>query len=71
MKSVGFNLENNTIYSVYSRDEYDRMQIDSTLYLKCYNKISKSDWYNIQNQLRYYKKTQMIVHYKSICNTRF
>ena len=71
MKSVCFNLEKNEICIVDSIDEYDRMPIDSTLNLKCYNKINVSDWRNIQNQLSYYKRTQMIVHYSSICNTRF
>lgn len=71
MKSVVFNLEKNRIYSVYSSDEYDRFPIVSTLYLKCYNKISAEDWGDIQKQLSYYKKTQMIVHSESICNTRF
>lgn len=71
MKSVCFDLEKNEVCLVYSMDEYDRMPIDSTLYLKCYNKINASDWRNIQNQLNYYKRTQMIVHCSSICNTRF
>lgn len=71
MKSVCFNLENNKVYSVYSRDEYDRIPIDSTLYLKCYNKITPSDWIDIQKQLSYYKRTLMVVHSKSICNTTF
>jgi hypothetical protein len=71
MKSVCFNLERNEVFLVYSIDEYDRMPIDSTLYLKCYNKINASDWRNIQNQLSYYKRTEMIVHYNSICNTKF
>lgn len=71
MKRVCFNLEMNEVFLVNSSDEYDRYPIDSTLYLKCYNKIKASDWHNIQTQLSYYKRTEMIVHSKSICNTRF
>jgi len=71
MKSVCFNLEKNEVCLVYSKDEYDRMPIKSILYLKYYNKINASDWHNVQNQLRYYKRTEMIVHCSSICNTRF
>ena len=54
--------DNNIIYTTYSRDEYDRLPIDSTIYKKTLNKIPLTEWNNIVNSLFLYKKYEMIVH---------
>lgn len=69
-KSVNFNLNKNTIHEVYSEDEYDRHQIDSILYLKCYKRINQNEWSDIFIKLNYYKMEEMIVHKESLKNTK-
>ena len=70
MKSVSFDLSKNKVYSAYSKAEYNRMPIDSILYLRCYRKISDVDWNNMLMQLNYYKTNEMLVHIESIHNTK-
>ena len=67
---VIFNLTNNKVYYTYSPSDYDRMQIDSIMYKKCFNKISEQEWQEIINELNHYKLNEMIVHTESIQNTR-
>lgn len=71
MKRVKFNTDNISIIETYSSDEYDRSQIDSILYLKCYNRISHLEWQREIEQLYSYKTKEMIVHKQSINNTTF
>ena len=54
--------DNNIVYTTYSRDEYDRLPIDSTIYKKTLNKIPLTEWNNIIKSLILYKKYEMIVH---------
>jgi hypothetical protein len=70
MKGVKFNLESNKIFTTYSIDEYDRLPIDSILYLKCYNKITDDEWNKVLVELNDYKTREMVVHNLSICNTK-
>uniref|UniRef100_A0A6C0DX18 Uncharacterized protein n=1 Tax=viral metagenome TaxID=1070528 RepID=A0A6C0DX18_9ZZZZ len=71
MKRVQFNIDNISIIETYSSDEYDRSQIDSILYLKCYNRISHIQWQKEKEQLYEYKTKEMIVHKQSIKNSTF
>lgn len=71
MKRVQFNIDNISIIETYSPDEYDRSQIDSILYLKCYNRISHIEWQREIEQLYEYKTKEMIVHKQSIKYTSF
>ncbi len=71
MKRVQFNTENILIKETYGPDEYDRSQIDSILYLKCYNRISHIEWQKELEKLYNYKCKEMIVHKQSIKNTNF
>jgi hypothetical protein len=43
-------------------DQYDRFPIDSILYLKCFNKVSNTDWLKMLKKLNHYKEVEMIVH---------
>lgn len=70
MKSVGFNLELNKTFITYSLQEYDRLPIQSILYMKCYNKISTETWNQVLYDLNIYKTREMIIHKSSICNTK-
>lgn len=70
MKRVHFNIDI-SIIETYSSEEYDRSQIDSILYLKCYNRISHIEWQKELEELYNYKSKEMIVHKKSIQNTNF
>jgi len=70
MKGVKFNLESNKIFTTYSIDEYDRLQIESILYLKCYNRVTDDEWDDVLIELNDYKTREMVVHNSSICNTR-
>jgi len=54
--------DNNIVYTTYSRDEYDRLPIYSTIYKKTLNKIPLTEWNNIIKSLILYKKYEMIVH---------
>jgi hypothetical protein len=70
MKSVRFNLNDIKFYDTYSKEEYNRFPIDSILYLKCYNKISYFDWSKMVDSLNKFKICEMIVHKKSLSNTK-
>lgn len=50
-----------TIHPTYSKKEYDRSQIDSTIYKKCYQRISEEKWKEILFKLQMYKN-EMILH---------
>ena len=67
---VTFDLESNKIFTTYSIDEYNRLPIDSILYLKCYNKVTDDEWDKLLVELNNYKTREMVVHNSSICNTR-
>lgn len=69
-KRVEFNDCQNTVYETYSREEYDRLPIDSVLYLYGYTRVSENEWNNIFIELNHYKCTEMIVHKKSVQNTK-
>lgn len=68
--SVRFDLSKNQTFDMYSNCEYNRYPIDSILYLRCYRKVSDTDWRTIMDNLNYYKTTEMIVHRDSVHNTR-
>lgn len=68
MKKVCFNTSKNVTNLTFSKEEYDRSQIDSVLYLKCYNKISINDWRRIKQNLFHYKTKEMVVHKDSATN---
>lgn len=70
MKRVKFDLDKNETFEAYSIKEYDRIPIDSSLYLRCYKKISDDDWRRVFLNLNYYKTTQMLVHEDSVCNIK-
>lgn len=70
IKSVAFDLSRNTIHMVESSDEYDRYQIESTLYLKCLNRISLEEWNDMYHNLNYFKCNEMVVHKDSLDNTK-
>jgi hypothetical protein len=69
-KQVKFDLTQNKVFTTYSKQEYDRHQIDSTLYLYNYQKISQVEWIKIQYDLHLYKTKEMPVHIDSIHNTK-
>lgn len=69
-KIVSFNLDKNRIYNTYSILEYDRIPIDSILYLRCYKKISDYEWFKIFENLNYFKTREMIVHKESVENIK-
>ena len=69
MKKVSFNLDNNKTYTTYSNLDYDRCQIDSILYKKCYNRVDHEEWRQMCIELYHYKLNEMIVHKDSIQNT--
>jgi hypothetical protein len=69
-KQVKFDLTQNKTFTTYSKKEYDRHQIDSTLYLYNYHKISQIEWIKIQYDLHLYKTKEMHVHIDSIHNTK-
>lgn len=69
-KKVTFNLEKNKIYQTYSSIEYDRHQIDSTLYLFSLKRISQNEWFDMMHELNKYKTNEMQVHIDSIHNTK-
>lgn len=51
--------------------EYDRLPIQSALYMRCFNRLSHQDWIEIHEELNTYKYNEMIVHKDSLQNTRF
>jgi len=69
-KKVTFDLNKNKMYNTYSRKEYNRCQIDSTLYLYSYNRISNKEWIDILKELNLFKTQEMRVHIDSIHNTK-
>lgn len=76
MKTVNFNLDNNKIYTTYSKfndqeDYYDRSSIDHVLYRKIFNRITDIELRDIYIQLDLYKLYQMPIHINSIKNTMY
>ena len=71
MKRVEFDTNKNVVYSVYSREEYDRWPIDSILYQRSLRRISNTEWQLMIQQLNFYKQTEMVVHNESVTNTKF
>jgi hypothetical protein len=69
MKQVTFNLEHNKIYKTYGK-EYDRIPIDSILYLRCYKRVSDEEWNNLLLNLNRFKMTEMTLHRNSLCSMR-
>lgn len=61
VKQVRFS-ETSIKYITYGSDEYDRHPIESTLYLRSYQRISDNEWKDIMEELNNYKMTEMIVH---------
>jgi hypothetical protein len=70
IKSVSFSLQENKIYDTYSRREYDRLPIESVVYLHAYNRLSWFDINEIYFELNQYKLKEMQVHEMSKSNTR-
>lgn len=68
-KNVTFNLANNTIIYTFSKEEYDRRQIDSVLKQRLNNKITIEEWRKVYEELWIYKSKEMVVHVKSLKNT--
>lgn len=68
--SVSFDLLQTKLFSTHSNDDYDRLPIDSTIYLYSYAKVSDLEWQKLYEDLNYYKSNEMIVHKKSIQNIR-
>lgn len=60
MKVVEISDQYNKYHYTYSADEYDRSS----------NVDLRKDWKNIYKELNNFKLTEMVVHYKSIDNTR-
>jgi hypothetical protein len=69
-KIVSFNLDKNKVYDTYSITEYNRIPIDSILYLRCYNRISDYEWFQVFETLNYFKTREMIVHKESVENIK-
>ena len=67
-KKFCFSDELIIIYETWSKFDYDRSQIDSILYRKCYRKISNDKWNNIIKKLLDYKQNEMIIHIDSLKN---
>lgn len=67
-KTVSFNLDNNIVFETYSKDDYDRRQIYSTLWRKAYNRITFQEWRSIYESLNKFKCEEMIIHKDSIGN---
>jgi len=71
MKHVTFNLTFNQTYETYSSSEYDRIPIFSQLYCKRRtNQMSDEEWNLELEKINLFKTQEMIVHKKSISNTR-
>lgn len=71
LKSVIFNLDKNETRETYSGDEYDRIQIDSLLYRRGYNKVSDEEWNNVYITLDIYKLYEMKTHKDSFHNNLY
>ena len=69
-KQVSFNLTKNIVHQTYSKKDYDRGQIDSTLYLYCYGRITQVQWIRVLWDLNEFKSKEMIVHIDSLHNTK-
>lgn len=69
-KRVDFDCSRNKTYVTYSKDEYDRLPIDSILYLYGYKRVSVEEWNNVFIEVNEYKCNEMIVHKSSIKYTR-
>lgn len=67
-KKVTFDENKNECYVV---EMYDRLPIQSVLYLRCYNKITSKEWIQIHEELNEFKYKEMVVHKDSLRNTRF
>ena len=63
-KKCSFPVEKNliSVFETYSKYDYDRSQIDSVLYRKCYKKVSNMEWNHIMDKLNEYKKKDMVLH---------
>lgn len=62
-KKIDFNLNNNIVYSTYSKDEYDRTCLIPSI---TFNELK-----NIYIQLDLYKLYHMPVHKNSIKNNQY
>ena len=71
MKKVIFKLENNEIFNTYTKEEYDRFQIDSVLYRRNYQRVPDQEWNNIYVVLDLYKLYDMPVHQESVQNNLY
>lgn len=69
-KRVSFNLEDNKLCTTYSPTEYDRLPIDSTIYLYSYGRISHSEMRKIYEEINTYKRDEMPVHKASRIHLR-
>jgi hypothetical protein len=67
-RKVSFDLSKNNTFETFSKDEYDRHQIESTLLKKCYNRLTQVEWKTIFQQLNKFKCEEMLVHKDSIDN---
>ncbi len=64
-KKVSINTSMNTILEFDSLD-YDRAQIDSTIYQRAYGKVSNTEWIHIQKELYFYKLLDMPLHISNV-----
>lgn len=55
----------------YTKKEYDRSPIYSTIYLKCMKRITPFEWRKIFVELNKYKLYEMEIHPKSKGNIQF
>lgn len=70
-KNVYFELDKNTVYRTYSREEYDRTSIDHVLYRRAYRRISDEEMNTIYVNLDLYKLYEMPVHKSSFKNNSY
>lgn len=59
------------VVETYSSEDYDRLQIESILYRRCYNRVSTADWIQVFVDLDAYKLNEMLVHKSSIKNIKW
>ncbi|NBU34294.1 hypothetical protein EB118_07025 [bacterium] len=67
-KKVTFDENKNEVFFI---EKYDRLPIQSVLYLRCYNKITNKEWIKIHDELNKFKYKEMVVHKDSLQYTRF